>query len=507
MSIENKNRETVPYKLNPIQEDINKNSSGRDIYVKPAQVGFTTDTILDFLIDCITIPGTTSVVISYDEFITGRILRKAHAFYRVLQQKIPSIDKLVHKSTAEMTFDKLGSSIYISSARSFAGVRGEVIHNLLLDEFAFWSSTDIEKIMSSAINRVPLLPNTKIRVGSTPNGMDNGFYEMYEAAKEGKNTGASVFKPHFYPWFAHPEYSMTADSPVVLPDDDTAVLSKIQPDEQILLNRFKALRFSEEESHNKIRWRRYKIAEASSLQRSGKTKLLFAQEFPEDDVSCFLSAGDMVYDAQVVADKARECYPAPIHLLFADIWEPPQPGTHYLLAIDPGAGHVSESVGTVWNFSGNQFKHVATLSGYYEGDEMADKSMTLARYYNGATIANEDALEFNTHIKGYEALYYRTDVVSGIVSNKIGWATTGVTKPYMISELNRHISQIDCNDIRVWSQMRNIRWVQGARGARAISVGADDYHDSACIALVCRESVPVERGIVGSYGWSDSWGQ
>jgi hypothetical protein len=507
MSIEDKNRQLVPFVLNPIQADMNETSTSRDVYVKPAQVGFSSDIILDFLIDCITVPGTVSVIISYDEFITGRLLRKAHAFYGFLKEKVPSVDNLVHKSTSEITFERLRSSFYIGSARGFAFGRGERIDNLLADEFAFWQAEDAVKFLGAAVQRVPLLPTTKIRIGSTANGEGNDFFECYYAAKEGKEIGKSVFKAHFYPWYLMPEYSMSFDSYFVLPGDGELILSNIDSDEQKLLTRFEALGFSELDSHNRIRWRRYKITEMSSLRRSGETRLLFQQEYPEDDVSCFLTAGDMVYDSQVVNDKAKDCFPPPIRNLSAEIWYAPEKDMKYIVAIDPGVGITSESVATVWSFTDIEFKHHATLSGLYKGDEMAEKAKALARYYNGAVIANEDALEFTAHIKDYENLYYRTDVVSGRVSNLIGWATTPKTKPYMITELNRHLSKVLTHDIRLISQCRNIRWIQGARGERAVSIGADDYHDSMAIAIVCRDAMPVERGLVGVSGWNDNWGR
>jgi len=78
----------------------------------------------------------------------------------------------------------------------------------------------------------------------------------------------------------------------------------------------------------------------------------------------------------------------------------------------------------------------------------------------------------------------------------------------MVTELGRYLSKITTHDIRLVSQLRNIRWQKDAKGRdRAISIGADDYHDSACIAIVCRTSLPVIRGAVGTYGWSDSWGK
>ena len=504
MAIEDKNRNLVPFVLNPIQSDMEASSAGRDIYVKPAQVGASSYFLCDFLIDCITVPGTTSAVISYDEFITGRLLRKAKNFYHILQERIPSIDKLDHKSAYELTFEKTGSSFYIGSARSYAFGRGETLHNLLLDEFGFWQVGDAERLFMAALQRVPLVPNTKVRILSTPNGEDNDFYETYAAAKEGRAVGKSIFKAHFYAWYNHPEYSMLADSAFCLPGDEPLVLQNLDEDETKLMIRFEHLGIDYEEANRKLRWRRYKIAEMGSLRRSGETRLLFSQEFPEDDVSCFQAAGDMWYDSELVNDKIKDCYPAQIHDLFADIWYPPEPGLKYLVAIDPGLGKTSESVATVWTFTEDEFRHCATLSGLYEDYIMAEKSMALAKHYNSAIIANEDTLGITSHLKDYPELYYRTDPVTGKVGRDIGWQTNKSTKPYMCNELSRNLSKIKCHDIRIWSQLRNIREI----GGRPVAIGADDYHDSTAIAIVCRSAMPVERGFAGVLGgWDEKWGR
>ena len=309
VNIEDKNRQVIPFVLNPIQDDMLTTSTWRDVYVKPAQIGGSSIIICDFLIDCLTIPGTTAVIISYDEFITGRLLRKAQTFYDILKERIPSIPELHHKSTFEKTFKSVNSSLYISSSRSFAMPRGEPVHDLLLDEFAFWAPGSAAETFAATLQRVPLLPTTKVRVLSTPNGEDNDFYEIYNAAKEGKALGKSVFKHHFYTWYQHPEYTMSCDSPFVLPEDSEPILSNLDSDEKNLITRFEHLGLSEEDSHNKLRWRRYKIAEMSSLRRSGETRLLFPQEFPEDDVTCFQSAGDMWYDPEIINSMAKNCYP------------------------------------------------------------------------------------------------------------------------------------------------------------------------------------------------------
>ncbi len=513
--IENKDRQVVPFVLNPIQDNMLITSSSKDVYVKPSQVGGTSIIMCDFLLDCLIHKGTTSVIISYDEFITGRLLRKAQAFYDNLKLNIPSIPKLHHRSVFEKTFvfeDRLGtklgeSSFYIASAKGFAMPRGEPIHNLLLDELAFWPAGAASDAFAAAMNRVPLRRGTKVRAVSTPNGEDNDFYDLYMAAKEGKAIGKSVFTAHFYPWFFMPEYSLPADSEFVLPGDDKPMLTDLDPDELLLMTKFSELGIEVLEAYNKIRWRRYKKAEMGSLKRSGETVLLFSQEYPEDDVSCFQSAHDQWYDTEEINRLAKECYPAPSTYLGADIWYPPEEGRSYLMAIDPGLGKQSESVATVWTFNEDEYKHCATFSGYYAGKEMADRCFPIAKYYDEATIANEDALDITSHLTSYPNLYYRTDPVTGAVGKNIGWQTNGNTKPFMCNETKRCMPKWTCHDIRIVQQCRNIREGMSRGRIIPVSVGSDDYHDSAAIAMVCRDSIQIERGFVGAKGWGDSWGR
>ncbi len=512
--IENKYRQIVPFILNPIQLQMMTGGTGRDVYVKPSQAGGTSIIMCDFLLDCLTVPGTTSVIISYDEFITGRLLRKAQAFYDNLSGIVPDLPQQAKSSTKEKVFefkDKLGnvkgqSSFYIASAKGFSMPRGEPIHNLLLDELAFWPPDSATLAFAAALNRVPLEERTKVKALSTPNGEGNDFHEMYMAAKEGRATGNSVFTAHFYPWFALPEYSMLHTSSFVLPGDDTQLLGDLEPDEINLMVQFASMGIEAGEAHNKIRWRRYKIAEMRSLKRSGETAVLFSQEFPEDDVSCFLSAADEWYPAEEVNRLARMARPAEVHYLGADIWYLPEEGKLYLMAIDPGLGKKSDSVATIWTFKEGEYKHCATFAGKYAGKEMAERCFPLARFFNNAKIATEDTLDITAHLLPYGNLYYRTDPVTGMVGTSIGWQTTLGSKIYMCNELSSSMTFIITHDIRIPQQMRNIREGLSRGRVAPVSVGEDDYHDSAAIALVCRDSLPTGLGFVGAKGWPAGWG-
>ena len=535
LQIENKERQLVPFILNPIQADMLDNSGPRDIYVKPAQVGATSLHLADFYLDNITINGTVSVIISYDETSAKRLIIKAKRFHQHLERKIPSVAKLDHKSAEELTWESQDNNfysiMYIFSSRSYTLGRGEAIHNLLMDEFAFWLIGTQEQVFSSAVQRVPMKLGTKIRVQSTANGEDNPHCDMYRAAKEGTTVGQSVYKHHFYTWFIHPEYVMYVDDPFCLDGDDVEPLPNLKSDEVILMKRFLyEYGFSEFESMAKLRWRRYKKAEMASLRRSGDTVLLFEQEFPEDDESCFLVAGDQAYSSDIITDKVRQCIPAQKQLPITgvdsqtkgvvsatlDIWQDVEEGLSYVVPIDPGKGKTSESVGHVWHFEDGYtdkegkeippiMRHCATLAGFYDEWEMAILMKEVARYYNGAVIAPEDNLDIVSHLRDWPDLYWREDVRTGKLIRAVGWQTNLSTKPYMITEVSRHLDHIDCQDLRFWSQCKNIRRNASIKSGILV-VGADDHHDCGAIGIVCRDAQPVQRGYVGSAGWPEGWG-
>lgn len=540
LEIENKDRQLVPMVLNPIQASVIDNSTWRDIHVKPGQVGFTSVVAGDFLIDNITINGTVSVIISYDEFSAQRLLLKAKRYHQSLQRKIPSIPDLDHKSATELSFTckETGhySTFYIFSSRSYVLGRGETIHNLLLDEFAFWPLGTHEQVFASAVQRVPLRAGTKIRIGSTANGEDNPFCEMYRTAREGNAVGSgnkkSVYKPHFYPWFIHPEYVMYPDDPFCLGGDDQEPLPNMNSEEVQLMDRLVGeFEFDETLAMAKLRWRRYKEVEMRSMRRTGETVFIFKQEYPEDDESCFLTAGNQAYSSDIIEQKSRLCYPAPMSRscinkktgisASAEIWHDREPGMPYVMPIDPGKGKASESVAHIWHFEegfedkeGKEhppvLKHCATLAGYYDEWEMAEYCKDLAYYYGNTVICPEDNLDIVSHLRDYGNLYYREDVRTGKGVRAIGWQTNTSTKPYMLTELNRYLEDIECYDMRFWSQLRNIRRDPTMKYGISV-VGADDHHDAGAIAVVCRGVQAVQVGYVGNSGdacgWDENWGR
>jgi len=135
---------------------------------------------------------------------------------------------------------------------------------------------------------------------------------------------------------------------------------------------------------------------------------------------------------------------------------------------------------------------------------MAQKVAELCKYYNQALACPEVNIDSFIKMlaygpKPYLNIYLRRDIVSGRVGRDYGWYTNVRTKRFMLEEIARMLPLMETHDHDVVSQMRNIRYDLARE--QAFSIGADDYHDAMGLAIVCRESIPVRKGFVGSSGY------
>ena len=499
--VESKDRQTVPFVYNDIQADADATETGMDIWVKPAQVGFSTERIAKRLKDTLTSPGTNTVLVAYEDFITARLLAKVKFFYNHLRLlNIPGFPSMNLDSSYEKTFEfKVDgnvvdtSSIYIASARSFVAGRAETIHHLLFDEHAFYPPKAMENILSPALDRVP--PDGTVDIYSTPNGDENDFHDMYTMAKEGK----SVFKAHFYPWFMHKEYLMYANDRRV-----EMYIPETSKPEFRLSHRELELVTNFDLTFEQIRWRRWKIKQKESLRRSGEMVLLFDQEFPEDDSSCFISTGDMRFDKDMMDKLASGCHP---HIQSIDnllIWYPPAEGKTYVVAIDPGQAKVTQSAIVVVTFDQDEYgnyhpKLCARDAGLYAPKITWEKAKKASQIYNKGMIAweaNSHGLAITELGKNHRPIYFRKDIVSGKVSLEPGWQTTSKTKDYMFQAVDRYLHDTICNDLELVRQMRNHKLI----GDKVEVVGANDVFMAWCVALMTFDPKPKKYGYMGRSG-------
>ena len=126
---------------------------------------------------------------------------------------------------------------------------------------------------------------------------------------------------------------------------------------------------------------------------------------------------------------------------------------------------------------------------------------SLGRYYNTAELqieTNGPGQAVLGELKTYPNLGHRHDLVTGKMTDKIGWTTTRASKPYMIAQMSREIRNIVTHDMDLLRQLRGCRWY----GADITFTGEDDLAMSSMIAVSTYRGVgTAERGLVGTYGF------
>lgn len=504
--IEDRDRNLISFKMNVAQEILHGNGTNRDIAVKAGQMGITTFYLARFFKDTITVPGTTSVVVAHEEFLTQRLLSRTDVWYNhipdIIQVQMPdgSIGAMKkphrsHSSANEKKFPKINSVFYIGTARAFVFGRGEPIHNFLGSEVAFWP--DAWRILTPTMQRVPLTTGRMI-LESTPNGEDNAFYELVQEALYDPN---SIWKLHQLYWWMEPVYRIAIGSPESRKADLAQITNYTQEEKDLILR----VGWDDFEADERIRWRRRKISEIHAM---------FWQEFLEDIASCFLITTASYYDTEQLSRMRASISPFISTWKHVEIWNEPDDDwetPNYLISVDPGQGKHTLSVALVWrlNMDGT-IRHEASLSGLYDSVTFAPMVMELGHYYRTAKIAperNGHGLAFTAEVKEYPNLYMQSDVVSGMETKVIGWATTGAarldgrgTKTYMLDELSHVLPDIECHDVNVIDQLSKVR----VGADKNITMPKfDDFHDAAAIMAATRHSATgmVQSGLAFTKGW------
>ena len=281
LQIRNKRGIRVPFLLNRAQRHYWENKTRRNLILKARQEGISKVIDADQLIDCIKKP-TNAVVISHEQKATKRLFAAVRYFIDNMGVKpAMSID-----SQYQITFPKTESSYFISTAGQKAAGRGDTVDRAHLSEAAFYGN--LEAILAGVAEAAEY---GQIDIETTPNGREE-FYEMWERAKSGQ----SAYTPIFIPWFFNEDYDSTrmtekereglsAAMQTLFNMSDEEFKTTITEEEQRLIDRVKR-EYGDDLTYGQLKWRRYKIWDKGQL---------FWQEYPEDDVSCFLQSGRSVF--------------------------------------------------------------------------------------------------------------------------------------------------------------------------------------------------------------------
>lgn len=374
------------------------------VALKARQIGFSTLAAAHATWLVLFHSDTAIVMLSKTEREAMKLLKKASYGYKSLPDWMRARGpKVVQSNLTTLSFDNDSSIESMPSASDPA--RGEAVDLVIVDEWAFLPNAEDAWASIEPITDV----GGRVIGISTANGSGNFFHKFYTAAKQGKSMsgdGASLFKAIFYPWNAH------ADR------DDAWYASK-----------------------------------AGSMQ-----EWQLHQEYPRDDVECFVKSGNPVYDTDLL-DKMQTLVPSRGHVArraehlpfeFTEtpegplrVWAFPREGKRYVMGADVAEGleHGDFSSLHVVQFDSGEV--VAKWHGHIDPDLFGrDVIPAVGHWFNDALAGvevNNSGLTTCIALRdtGYPWIYYRVsyDERTNKESRKIGWRTQQNTKPMLVDEL------------------------------------------------------------------------
>jgi len=432
----------------------------------------------------------------------------------------------------------LGSSIKTMVATEGKG-RSLKIHFFHGSEVAFWEAS--ADVASSAMQAVPMAPNTFVFLESTANGVGGYYYDTWQSAKRGE----SNLKPLFFAWHEHEEYELRG-----------SCNNDYDEEEIQLLEIFLEKGYDRERWDWKILWRREKKKEFLDDPKK------FYQEYPKDDMEAFIASGRPRFDTKMLMKMeqyaiknqthkygaitpnanpdALERYvfeeipqlregtdPAPLKL-----WEMPikrQPGVEgphqdmkYVMAVDVSEGKLNKESRRKENdysvidvMRTDNYKTVARWRGHIDPDLLGDVAYAIGIFFNKALIG----VEINNHglttvqklrNKSYPNLYMRESSEEHRFQERtslMGWRTDKKTKKIIIDNLAQAIREGDIIDLDVVFIRECMTYIRDDQGytnaqegqfddtvmAKAIALQLSDYESIDTKELKEKISKPVKR--------------
>lgn len=413
--IVNKAGELIQFRENGIQKRINDSTSKRKRILKYRQGGVSTNEILKACDDVFFHRNRTACLLAHDNDGLETIFNMARNAFKFLPDNLkPTLDR-GGGSKYEMVFPELNSRIYADLE-----VRGGTIHRLHISEAAF---ADKDRIKATK-EAVPIDTGI-VTEETTPNGMGNHFYRAWIERDK-------YYENMFFPWYVDKQYQLDPISG--------------EPTDEELAFMAKAKRlYNVDITKGQLAFRRFKQADLKDL---------FIQEYPEDEVTCFLASGGAPFDLTIIQEMIRDA-PEPIEVKGpVEIFHRYKPGHLYVVGCDTAEGVSSDySVAVVIDCSTMEVAAIYRSNKVRPGDFAREVTILAQRFQKGGSPWPLVAVERNNHghavllalneILGYANLYKDPK------DDQLGWKTNLVSRPLM---LDTFIEAVEEREIKLNSK-------------------------------------------------------
>jgi len=466
-----KDQRLVPMELWPSQRYYIEHKTNRNVCLKSRQTGFSTGVMADNAHALFTEPYHRQTLITHDQETSEFLFQTVDRFYRNLTwNKGKSLKEMEPtrdwRSGSRMRFPIIDSYVYIDSARSDSLGIGHTLSRAHLSEIAKWHPLRAATLFADISQTVP--EKGILTAESTPKGRGGKFFDLYQGAK----LKEIPYTPFFFPWWWDITCKRACESLELVGDE-------------LLLRKHYDL------TDEQIAFRREKLAELGDL---------FFQEYPENDVDCWLSSDISVFDGVAIRSYLSEVYEGR-HEGNLTIWKDVIGGDRYVIGVDMAAGKAKGDFSSASVLSVKRNDYVARLRGRFPPDLFTEELIRLGRRYNDAEIAVERDGHGQMALRilienNYPNIYYFEDdmTLSDKVPTEPGWKTSIRTKPIMVSDMKAAIRAMD---IGIWSEnllneAAGYIYDQASESKyKSMPGGHDDELDSLMIALQVRSQAPL----------------
>lgn len=475
LRVVSKEGKSVAFVLNEVQRLRAARRTRLDVILKARQQGVTTEELARDLWHFLTRPNAGVVILCQsgnEHKALDDVAKKFGDLVRSLEEQgvdipwrgKPSATYWELETGAILTIGEAGASAAAAAKKGRAGT----LSRLHCTELAYWEYAG--ETWNAILECLPEGGDAEIVIESTPNGSAPNvardkrdikhaagsalFYWLYQDAKDDSNG----FRAHFFAWFTTLEYSapLPEDVPFEAADDE----------ERWLLER--------DVTPEQIQWRRNKLKK--------KDADTFAQEYPKDDLTCFLVSGRTFFDKPATRALFLKCVP-PVHTVQirgsgavgeVRFWRFCDRAQTYVISADtsegtggdPCAAHVYERVTS---------RHMATLDGQLKPVVFAKWLAWLGKAFGVAILA----VERNNHghavllalaeIEKYPRIFCDRD-------EEPGWMTHATTRTPALDKLeDAHRTGIwKPRDVKIVEQLPT--FVVDDHNKAAAARGAHDEH-------------------------------
>ncbi|MBE2919784.1 DNA packaging protein [Anoxybacillus flavithermus] len=495
IKIVNNNGDTVPFVLNPEQEQFMSEMGKYNIILKGRQIGFTTLSLAYMLYSACTKPDTNYIIMTHHASVSKSLFVKLKKMYKNLpHDKYTNLFPKTLLNNRDELYLGNGSRIIIATAQGEDAISGNSFQMIHLSEMAKYPADVQEEIIATCIPALAKNESSAIIIESTAFGY-NTYQEMFMKAYRDKE---SVWKAHFFSWLAkayQSQFKHTFDEAEewfkANNNGRRMTYDDLEHDEKILRDKYGA-------TYRQLMFRRYYI-QTNSLEK-------FRREFPTTPDEAFAETSKSVFDTNKIIERLQHVIPPldtkEVYDILPDILKPyvnknlfiyhlPKPKIRHYAGVDVSSGQGGDySTMSIFDADGQQ------VASFYANDipvyKFAEIVDALCRFYNYAFICverNSYGLPLLERLrKEYEYMNLLKQKVfdqRGKRKMQLGFQTTNVTKPIIINDMKEmfELGLINVECVRTLEEMKIYQEKNGKMGNKKGQNNHDDLVISVAMAV------------------------